>query len=120
MRRMDGVSTPVETRHRALLDALPDLMLRLSRDGVYLEFAGDVTRLASPADELIGSRVYDLLPEHASTALMGAVHQALDSGELARAQYRLQTLLGEDREFEARVVPCGGDEAMAIIRDVTE
>ena len=120
MRRMDGVSTPVEARHRALLDALPDLMLRLSRGGVYLEFAGDVTRLASPAEELVGSRVYDLLPEHVSAALMGAVHQALDTGELARAQYRLQTLLGEDREFEARVVPCGENEAMAIIRDVTE
>ena len=59
---MDGVSSPVEARLQALLDALPDLLLRLRADGTYLEVAGDVSRLANPPDVVVGSRVGDLLP----------------------------------------------------------
>ena len=40
MNAMDGVSSPVEARLQALLDALPDLLLRLRADGTYLEVAG--------------------------------------------------------------------------------
>jgi PAS domain S-box-containing protein len=117
---MDGVSSLVEARHRALLDAMPDLMFRISRDGIYHEFAGDVTRLASPAETLVGSSVYDLVPEDVSTPLMAAAAEALESGSLARTEYRLRTVDGEERDFEARVVPCGADEVVAIVRDVTD
>jgi PAS domain S-box-containing protein len=117
---MDGVSSPVEARHRALLDAMPDLMFRISRDGIYREFAGDVTRLASPAETLVGSSVYDLVPDDVSTPLMAAAAEALETGSLARTEYRLRTLGGEEREFEARLVPCAADEVVAIVRDVTE
>src|SRR5918992_2630319 len=117
---MDGVSSPVEARHRALLDAMPDLMSRISRDGIYREFAGDVPRLAPPAETLVGSSVYDLVPEDVSQALMTAAVEALETGSLARTEYRLRTLDGEERDFEARVVPCADDEVVAIVRDVTE
>src|SRR5918999_5951307 len=117
---MDGVSSPVEARHRALLDAIPDLMFRISRDGIYREFAGDVTRLASPPETLVGSSVYDVVLTDVSEPLMTAGAEALEMGELARAEYTLRTLDGETRDFEARVVPCGPDEVVAIVRDVTD
>jgi PAS domain S-box-containing protein len=117
---MDGVSSLVEARHRALLDAIPDLMFRISRDGIYREFAGDVTRLASPAETLVGSSVYDLVPDDVATPLMAAAVEALETGSLARTEYRLRTVDGEERDFEARVVPCAADEVVAIVRDVTE
>jgi PAS domain S-box-containing protein len=120
MAAMDGVSSPVEARHRALLDAIPDLMFRISREGIYREFAGDVTRLASPAETLVGGSVYDLVPEDVSQALMAAAAEALETGSLARTEYRLRTLDGEERDFEARVVPSADDEVVAIVRDVTE
>lgn len=110
----------VGTRHRALLGPIPDLMLRLSRDGVYVEFAGDVRKLANPLESVIGSSVYDLLPPEASGPLMEAAHAAIDAGELARATYPLTTIDGVPRIWEARVVPSGPDEALAVIRDVTE
>ncbi len=110
----------VETRHRALLDAIPDLMLRLSRDGVYVEFAGDVRKLAHPPEDVLGSSVYDLLPPEASGPLMGAAIEAIETGELASASYPLTSADGVPRIWEARVVPSGPDEALAVIRDVTE
>jgi PAS domain S-box-containing protein len=117
---MDGASTPVEARHRALLDAIPDLMFRLSREGQYLELAGDITRLAHAPDEVVGRTLFELLPESVSAALMGAITRALETGELATTDYRLQTVDGSLKDFEARVVPCGANEVVAIVRDVTD
>ena len=120
MESMDGAPTPVEARHRALLDAIPDLMFRLSRAGEYLELAGDITRLAHSPDEVVGRNLVDILPEPVSTALMGAITTALESGALATTDYRLRTVDGSLKDFEARVVPCGRDEVVAIVRDVTD
>jgi PAS domain S-box-containing protein len=117
---MDGVSTPVEAQHRALLDALPDLLLRLRADGTYLEVAGDFSRLANPPDVVVGANIRDLLPEHIADQLMGCIRAALDARRLATVEYRLRTHLGEERDFEVRVAPSGPDEVLAVVRDVTD
>ena len=120
METVDGAPTPVEALHRALLDAIPDLMFRLSREGEYLELAGDITRLAHTPDEVVGRTLVEILPEPVSTVLMGAITSALGTGGLATTNYRLQTVDGALKDFEARVVPCGRDEVVAIVRDVTD
>ena len=117
---MDGVSSPVEARLQALLDALPDLLLRLRADGTYLEVAGDVSRLANPPNVVIGSKVGDMLPPEIAEQLMSCVRAALESGRLATVEYRLRTHLGEDRDFEVRIAPASEDEVVAIVRDVTD
>ena len=117
---MDGVTSPVEARLQALLDALPDLLLRLRADGTYLEVAGDVSRLANPPDVVIGSRVGDMLPPEIAEQLMTCVRAALESGRLATVEYRLRTHLGEERDFEVRIAPASEDEVVAIVRDVTD
>ena len=120
MRRMDGVSTPVEAQHRALLDALPDLLLRLRADGTYLEATGDVSKLANPPETVVGSNVHELLPPEIAGRLMGCVAAALEAGTLATVEYRLRTHVGDERDFEVRVAPAGPDEVLAVVRDVTD
>jgi len=118
---VDGVAAPpVEARHRALVDALPDLVLRLRADGTYLEVAGDVTKLANPPETVVGSTVQELLPADVAAALMEALHRALAEQALATVTYRLRTHLGEERDFEVRLAPAGADEVVAVVRDVTE
>jgi signal transduction histidine kinase len=112
--------SPVEARHRALLDALPDLLLRLRADGTYLEIGGDVSTLANPPEIVVGSTVQKLLPTAVSSQLMGCVTSALESGSLATVEYSLRTADGEEREFEVRVAPAGPDEVLAVVRDVTD
>jgi signal transduction histidine kinase len=95
-------------------------MFRLHRDGTYLEFAGDLTRLATPPGELLGANMYEILPADVATALMGCVERALASGRLQTVEYELRTLDGELRDFEARVVRAREDEVVTVVRDVTE
>ena len=117
---MNGVSSPVEARHRALLDALPDLLLRLRADGTYLEATGDVSKLANPPETVVGSNVNELLPQETAGRLMACVAAALETGRLATVEYRLRTHLGHERDFEVRVAPAGPDEVLAVVRDVTD
>jgi signal transduction histidine kinase len=117
---MEQVPAPVEARHRALLDALPDLLLRLRADGTYLEIGGDTTKLANPPEHVVGATAYELLPEEIAEQLMHCVGVALEQGKLATVEYQLRTHLGEERDFEVRVAPSGPDEVVAVVRDVTD
>ena len=117
---MEGVSAPVEARHKALLDALPDLLLRLRADGTYLEIGGDTTKLANPPELVVGASAYDLLPPDIARRLMDCVRASLEQGKLATVDYTLRTHLGEEREFEVRVAPAGPDEVVAVVRDTTD
>jgi len=110
----------VEARQQALLAALPDLMFRLRRDGTYLEFAGDTSRLANRHEDLIGSNMYDVLPPQVAAAFHATVVEAIETRELCTVEYELRRLAGDVREFEARVVPVNDEEAIAIVRDVTD
>jgi PAS domain-containing protein len=95
-------------------------MFRIRRDGTYLEFAGDVGRLASPPETLVGSNIFAILPLEVAEPLMACAESALPSGELRTVEYRLRTLDEAVRDFEARVAVCAPDEVLMIVRDVTE
>jgi signal transduction histidine kinase len=109
-----------ETETQALLDAMPDLMLRISREGVYLDFAGDIRLLAAPPEAMIGESVHRIVPADVAERLLGATRRALDTGALQTTEYRLRTLDDVVRDFEARFVPSGADEVLAVIRDISE
>ena len=120
MRSVADVFTPVEARQRALMEALPDLLLRLGADGTYLELGGDLSKLANPPDTVLGANVRDLLPAEVAEQLMHGVATALATGELATEEYRLRTHLGEERDFELRIARVAESEALVVVRDVTE
>jgi PAS domain S-box-containing protein len=106
-----------EARSRALLDALPDLMFRIARDGTYLEVKGEASALVVPREQLIGSTVRDVLPPDVAEPFLEAL--AARSPGVQTIEYRL-TINGEPREFEARLVPSGDDEVVVIVRDFTD
>lgn len=107
-----------QARNRALLDALPDLMFRMTRDGVYLEYKGPEENLVVPPDQLIGARAHDVLPRDVAEQLVAGVRRAIDTGEVVTGEYTLD-LAGAPRDFETRIVKAG-DEAVLIVREFTE
>ncbi|MEO8290241.1 MAG: PAS domain-containing protein [Gaiellaceae bacterium] len=107
-----------EGRYRALLDAVPDLMFRLDRDGTYLDFKGHPNDLITPPEELLGSRAHDILPAEVADTIVAGVRSAIDTGRLVTGDYRI-SIGGIDRDFEARIVK-DGDEAVLIAREFTQ
>jgi len=110
----------VELRLRALVDAIPDLVFRITADGTYLDFAGDPQLLANPAADVVGGHVDTLLPPDVATALMATIHRALETGTLQTVEYVMPTMRGDRREFETRVVPIDDNEVVTIARDATD
>ena len=109
-----------ESRNRALLNAIPDLMFRIRYDGTYLAYKADSSGdLAAPPEELIGSNIHDVLPADVAERIMRCAREALQRGSVQTVDYQL-TLEGATRDFEARVVPSGEDEVLLIVRDFTE
>jgi PAS domain S-box-containing protein len=107
-----------ETRSRALLDAIPDLMFRIARDGTYLEAKGRRESLVRPTEEIVGRDVREILPPAVAAQFVRALAVPAARG-VQTVEYRL-TIDGEERDFEGRFVPSGDDEVVVIVRDFTD
>lgn len=109
-----------EARNRALLHAIPDLIFRLSREGIYLDcHAENANDLVVPADELIGKKVEEVLPAPLAQVIRQLMAQALLCRTIQTLEYQLP-IDGTSRYWEARIVVCGEDEVLVIVRDITE
>ena len=113
-----------ETRNRALVDAIPDLMLRIRADGVFLDYivAEDGGGLTPDPEEFLGRAIHDVMPAESADLVMSNVSKALDTGKGRTFEYQLAVPSGgtDVRDFEARVHISGDDEVVAIVRDITE
>ena len=107
-----------EERSRALLDAIPDLMFTIARDGTYLEAKGSREALLASVEELVGANVRDVLPPEVAEKFVQALAEPASKG-VQTVEYRL-TIDGQERDFEGRLVPAGEDEVVVIVRDFTD
>jgi signal transduction histidine kinase/HAMP domain-containing protein len=109
-----------ELQNRALLDAIPDAIFRISKDGTYLDFkpALDFRPLVPPT-EFIGARLQDILPPQVVLSSMYHIDRALKTGDMQGYDYKLQ-VDDELRHYEGRIVKSGQDEVIVIVRDITE
>ncbi|MEH2265723.1 sensor histidine kinase [Nostoc sp.] len=108
-----------EARYKAILDAIPDLMFRISRDAEYLDLKSEGANITLSREEIVGKHVQELLPSDVAAISLEAIAKTLDSGTLQTCEYQLKTPLGV-RDYEARLVVSGEDEVLAIVRDITE
>lgn len=110
-----------EARTRALLDAIPDMMFRLDRDGTFLDFkAAREGELALPPEAFMGQKITDVLPPPVARPTMEHLAHVLDTGEPTMFEYQLPAQEGDElRDYEARMVLSGDDEVLSIIRDIT-
>jgi hypothetical protein len=109
-----------ETTNRALLELIPDLLIRLNRDGTYLDFlsATDKAKFIS-FDKTQGKTVYECTPPEFAHQRMHYVEQALKTGEMQVYEFQLQ-VAGKLRTQEARIVVSGEDEVLVIVRDISD
>ncbi|EGJ33110.1 MULTISPECIES: ATP-binding protein [Moorena] len=109
-----------EGKNRALLNAIPDLMLHFSHDGTFLDYkvARNQNSFGS-FDQVLGKTVYDALPLEIAQLYIRNVQQALETGETQIFEHE-RFINGQRRHFEARIVVSGDKEVLTIVRDITE
>lgn len=109
-----------EVRNRILLGAIPDVIVRIDRDGRVMDTKAQSNfRTIYPPAALIGRNQSEALPP-------AIVEKFMHFNQLARATGTLQIFEYEviiDQEphtREARIIPIDQDEVIAILRDITE
>lgn len=109
-----------EEKNRALLNAIPDMMFQLRRNGTLLDFkkAKDVEPLVPPS-EFLGKNLADILPPEVARPTMHYIERALKTGEVQIFEYPLW-INGEPRDYEARIAVSGKEEVLSVIRDITQ
>lgn len=109
-----------EVRNRALLEAIPDGMVILNRQGDYLDLKPSTTFPSLlAAEENRGQNITQILPTSEAHGLLERLHQVLVTQSVQSYEYEV---LAEPHNYtrEARLVPCGGEETLVLIRDITE
>ena len=105
----------------AVIEAFPDLFIRLNADGTILDVrAGRLAEAPFLSRAHLGRRVQDLLPAGVSEALSGALQEAARSNTPAPPLEFSRAEAGEIRHFEARVMPLQEMHLMVIIREITK
>jgi two-component system NtrC family sensor kinase len=112
-----------ETKNKAILNAIPDLIWRMNKEGVFLEFipTKDFPTLIPP-EQILGKNIHDVAPKWFAQKVMQCTRQAFQTNEIQIFEYQLPFTLGSDElhDYEARLVVSGEDEILSIVRDITE
>lgn len=108
-----------EQRNRALLNAIPDLMFLISRDGVFLNYKADSSGdLLIPPEAFLNKKVAEVLPPHLAEQTLTHMEALKRTHEMQTYEY--QALINDQpRDFEARMV-FSNDDILVLSRDVTK
>jgi PAS domain S-box-containing protein len=119
-KKMEQKLKKSEEKNTALLNAIPDLMLRIHSDGTFLDYkAKSENELFKYPDKFLGKKVIEVMPEELANQTIESLKLALETGDIQIFEYKHQ-IKGFDYIFEVRIVVCSNNEVLAIVRDITE
>jgi signal transduction histidine kinase len=107
-----------EMRNRILVDALPDLLLRTDLAGRILDYSARPSHpLYLPRESAIGASLFDLWPPDVVNMIIEPEVQ--DAFVSSHWVYGF-SLPQHEQVFEARLHPISPEEALIVVRDITE
>lgn len=118
LKKADDAQRRSEARTRGLLNAIPDMIFELNREGRILQFVpSGINEPLFPPEEFLHRTIAEVLPQIAEQTTF-AIERSLESGLVNAFEYELRQH-GENRSFEARISASGTDTVLAIVRDVS-
>lgn len=109
-----------QRNNQALIDGLPDTIVRISANGVVLDYKfGDDSSLRIDKEGIIGSKIDTLLPSGLGKEINGLLAQVFKTNEPFTKEF---TLKFEDKKYvyEGRFVKISKYEIVCILRDITD
>lgn len=109
-----------EMENRAIVQAVPDMMFKLNREGVFLDYINNssIIPISSP-DFFIGKRINDVLPESLGKIAVDALHFAFDTRQISSFEYIINSS-GTDLFYENRIIAVSNDEAYSFVRNISD
>jgi two-component sensor histidine kinase/sensor domain CHASE-containing protein len=115
-----------ERRTAAFLDAVPDTIFRVTRDGTILDArSSQIETLLETTGNLVGKDSEQILPLYSFISpelfdkSLAATEAALNTGVMQTLSFSVDTETGK-RYFEERFVAANDNEVIALVREVTD
>jgi PAS domain S-box-containing protein len=107
-----------EARNRIILDALPDLLIRIDTDGIILDYSANSDHpLYIHRDMVTGKQLSQTWPEEIVARIIGAMNEEAFVSPSYLDEFQLPY---SNHTYEARLYPLSMNEALIVIRDITE
>jgi PAS domain S-box-containing protein len=118
--RSEAALQTSEAHHRALISAIPDLIARVNRAGIYLEFVATPNfRVVGNLPDAVGTHVSETLPPDLAQRRLDFIHLALQTRSIQI--YEQDLSFGDVVQVEeVRVVPYSEDEVLLLVRDISD
>jgi diguanylate cyclase (GGDEF)-like protein/PAS domain S-box-containing protein len=109
-----------ETLNQQILSTIPDLLIWMGADGTCIEMAGGNNILPlTPSSNAIGTNIYDQIPEHLAKLRCEALEAAFRTRQTQI--YEQAVVVNHLVQYEeVRVVPVAIDQALVIIRNISD
>lgn len=109
-----------EAQSAALINTIPDLLFQYDREGRHISYkVKDEKDLFVPPEMFLGRNVTEVLPGEVGERFLYFIKKAFETEEIQIYEYEL-VIDEEIRDFEVRFVKSGEDEALGIVRDVSD
>ncbi len=109
-----------EANNRALLWAIPDTMWRTNSEGIFLDFNLSQSEAGiKPTRDWIGRTLAEVLPHDLAQQAQGLVSKTLSTKQVQRFNFKYENAQ-RVFHYESRMVICGEDEVLTILRDISE
>ena len=109
-----------ETMQQAMIRGMPDVLFRIRLDGQCLTFLdGGGVKLWRPSHSIQRMNVYECMPPELAEQRMYYIRQAIATGEFQFYEYEIE-VEGELIHEEARIIKMADDEALVIVRDISD
>ncbi|MBE9225461.1 PAS domain S-box protein, partial [Phormidium sp. LEGE 05292] len=108
-----------EAHNRALLEAIPDLLIRVNREGYYLDRVAPPEFKAAFGSDIIGKHLSQVLPPELAERQLHFIQKALLTNELQVFEQEFE-INGKILSEEVRISVVGTNEVLLIVRDISD
>lgn len=109
-----------EQKNKSLIEAIPDLIFVIDKDGNYRDFHADNQKIYKVTnDKIIGKNLTDFFAGKALEDFRNAVNLAIKTQKLQTIEYQLESSIGW-RWFEARLTALNNNAVFCLVRDMNE
>jgi PAS domain-containing protein len=104
----------------ATLEAFPDLIFHLNRQGVFLRYRGGRdAQLFAPPEQFLNRSLRDIFPPDLAEEILAGIMQVCQTGRITTLEYALPMSQGE-QFYEARLPPFVADQVIVTVRNLTD
>jgi PAS domain S-box-containing protein len=108
-----------EARNRALLNAIPDMIFEMDKNGIFTNFfKSDEINPLIPPEQFLGKSIREVMPGFISAPTLFGIARTLLTNQTYAFEYQMP---GKDsiHDYESRLIASSEDRVLGMVRDIT-